>query len=119
MPPAHMHSHRTGSPPIAVAHTSRNNGGGHLNHSFFWRVLGNPSSTNGPSGALKGAVDADFGSLDALKNKFNSVAASRFGSGWAWVVLKSDGHLAVTSTPNQDNPLVSFAKRSCSDMVIA
>lgn len=84
----------------------RNNGGGHLNHSFFWQILTNPSNTAGPSGELKGAIDSAFGSLDELKSKFNAAAAGRFGSGWAWVVIKSDGKLAVTSTPNQDNPLV-------------
>lgn len=84
----------------------RNNGGGHYNHSFFWKVLGAPGSNNGPSADLKAAIDESFGSLDELKTKFNGAAAGRFGSGWAWVVLK-DNKLVVTDTPNQDNPLMS------------
>lgn len=69
-------------------------------------MLTNPSNTNGPSGDLKAAIDSAFGSLDELKSKFNAAAAGRFGSGWAWVIVKDDGRLAITSTPNQDNPLV-------------
>lgn len=91
---------------FAVAGACRNNGGGHLNHSFFWQVMGKSSDNNGPSSDLKGAIDSAFGSLDELKTKFNAAAAGRFGSGWAWLVVKPDGDLAVTSTPNQDNPLV-------------
>ena len=69
-----------------------------------------PSNTNGPSTELKAAIDTNFGSLDELKTKFNAAAASRFGSGWAWLGVRPDGSLGVTSTPNQDNPLqVSFS----------
>jgi Fe-Mn family superoxide dismutase len=73
---------------------------------FFWKVMTNPSNTNGPSSTLSEAIDSSFGSLDELKNKFNAAAAGRFGSGWAWVVVK-DGKLDITSTPNQDNPLMA------------
>lgn len=86
----------------------RNNGGGHWNHSFFWTIL----SANGggqPSGDLAAAIDSAFGSLDGLKEKFNAAGGSRFGSGWAWLIVK-DGQLEVTSTPNQDNPLMDVAE---------
>jgi len=86
----------------------RNNGGGHWNHSFFWKVMTNPSNTNGPSSDVKSAIESSFGSVDELKTKFNAAAAARFGSGWAWLAVK-DGKLIVTSTPNQDNPLMSVA----------
>lgn len=95
--------------PKDVATVVRNNGGGHWNHSFFWQVMTAPSNTNGPSAALKSAIDASFGSLDTMKEKFNAAAAGRFGSGWAWLGVKSDGSLAITSTPNQDNPLQQVA----------
>lgn len=91
--------------PSGVAGAVRNSGGGHYNHTFFWNVMTNPSNTNGPSADLKEAIDSSFGSLDELKTKFNAAAASRFGSGWAWLNV-SDGKLAITSTPNQDNPLM-------------
>jgi Fe-Mn family superoxide dismutase len=81
----------------------RNNGGGHVNHTMFWEIMG-PNGGQ-PSGALQAAIERDFGSLDALKDAVNKAGAGRFGSGWAWVVLK-DGKLSVTSTPNQDNPLM-------------
>jgi len=66
----------------------------------------NPSSTGGPSGSLKEAIDSTFGSVDAMKEKFNAAAAGRFGSGWSWLVVDSQGNLQITSTPNQDNPLM-------------
>ncbi|MCH2154739.1 MAG: superoxide dismutase [Opitutales bacterium] len=82
----------------------RNNAGGHANHSFFWTILsGNGGS---PVGALATAIDTTFGSLDAFKEQFANAGATRFGSGWAWLVKKADGSLAVTSTPNQDSPLM-------------
>jgi Fe-Mn family superoxide dismutase len=81
----------------------RNNGGGHVNHTMFWEIMG--PNGGAPSGALAAAIDRDFGGLDALKDAVNKAGAGRFGSGWAWVVLK-DGKLSVTSTPNQDNPLM-------------
>jgi Fe-Mn family superoxide dismutase len=85
----------------------RNNGGGHWNHSFFWELL----SPNGgkPEGKLAEAINSSFGSLDALIEKVNGAGATRFGSGWAWVIVK-DGKLEVTSTPNQDNPLMDLAE---------
>ncbi|MBN8669187.1 MAG: superoxide dismutase [Flavipsychrobacter sp.] len=89
--------------PAAV----RNNGGGHWNHSLFWEILG-PSGSQ-PSGALADAINAAFGSLDALKEKMNTAGTTRFGSGWAWLIVK-DGKLDVCSTPNQDNPLMDIAE---------
>lgn len=91
--------------PADITTPVRNHGGGHANHSFFWKVLGKSSDNNGPSDALKAAIDSAFGSLDEVKSKFNAAAAGRFGSGWAWLGLKDDGSLSITSTPNQDNPL--------------
>lgn len=89
--------------PAAV----RNNGGGHYNHSMFWTVMG-PNKGGAPSGALVDAINSAFGSFDKFKELFNSAAATRFGSGWAWLVV-SNGKLAVSSTPNQDNPLMDLA----------
>ncbi len=85
----------------------RNNGGGHYNHSLFWTVLGPGSGS--PSGKLAEAIKSTFGSLDGLKEKINDAGAKRFGSGWAWLMVK-DGKLAVSSTPNQDNPLMDVAE---------
>jgi Fe-Mn family superoxide dismutase len=87
--------------PESIRTAVRNNGGGHVNHTFFWEILG-PAGGDGPTGDLAAAIDA-FGGLDALKDAVNKAGAGRFGSGWAWVVVK-DGKLAVTSTANQDNP---------------
>lgn len=83
----------------------RNNGGGHVNHSLFWKWMA-PSAEKGagPSDKLAGAIQSSFTSMDAFKKAFSEAAAKRFGSGWAWLIVKSDGKLAVTSTPNQDNP---------------
>jgi Fe-Mn family superoxide dismutase len=83
----------------------RNNGGGHYNHSLFWTIMG-PGKGGAPTGALAAAIDAAFGSFDAFKTEFAKAGATRFGSGWAWLIQKPDGSLAVTSTPNQDNPLM-------------
>jgi Fe-Mn family superoxide dismutase len=83
----------------------RNNGGGHVNHTMFWEIMG-PGGGGGPTGEFSAAVNKAFGSFDALKDAVNKAGAGRFGSGWAWVVLGSDGNLSVTSTPNQDNPLM-------------
>ena len=80
----------------------RNNGGGHANHSLFWKTM-SPDGGGSPSGALAGAINDAFGSVDAFKEEFGNAAASRFGSGWAWLVV-SDGDLKVYSTPNQDSP---------------
>mgnify|MGYP001170211629 CR=1 FL=1 len=86
----------------------RNNGGGHYNHSLFWKLL-TPKSAGKPSGELAAAIDKKFGSFDKFKEEFNNAAATRFGSGWAWLVVTEDGELKVTSTPNQDNPLMDVA----------
>jgi len=84
----------------------RNSGGGHWNHSFFWKTMATPGSTNGPSVELKTAIDSCFGSLEAMQAQFNKAAAGRFGSGWAWLGVGAAGRLIVTSTANQDNPLM-------------
>ena len=86
----------------------RNNGGGHWNHSFFWTIIG-PNQGGTPSGALAEAINTTFGSFEALQEKFNAAGATRFGSGWAWLIVK-DGKLEVSSTPNQDNPLMEVAE---------
>ncbi|UJF14895.1 superoxide dismutase [Jeotgalibaca sp. MA1X17-3] len=93
------------SVPEDIRTAFRNNGGGHANHSLFWTIL----SLNGggePTGAVKDAIDEAFGSFNDFKEKFSAAATGRFGSGWAWLVL-SDGKLEVTSTPNQDSPLMN------------
>lgn len=82
----------------------RNNGGGHANHSLFWQVIA-PGGSSAPSGELAAAIDADLGGFDAFKDAFSSAAATRFGSGWAWLVVNG-GKLAVGSTANQDSPLM-------------
>jgi Fe-Mn family superoxide dismutase len=89
--------------PTAV----RNNGGGHYNHSLFWRVMG-PNKGGEPKGELADAITSDFGSFEEFKSKFSNAAATRFGSGWAWLVV-SNGKLVITSTPNQDNPLMDVS----------
>jgi Fe-Mn family superoxide dismutase len=86
----------------------RNNGGGHWNHSFFWEILG-PNAGGQPTGKLADAINQAFGSFDAMKEKVNAAGATRFGSGWAWLMVK-DGKLEATSTPNQDNPLMDVAE---------
>jgi Fe-Mn family superoxide dismutase len=86
----------------------RNNGGGHWNHSFFWEILG-PKGGGKPSGKLGDAINEAFGSFEAFQEKFNAAGTTRFGSGWAWLIVK-DGKLEVTSTPNQDNPLMDVAE---------
>jgi len=91
--------------PDAIKTAVRNNGGGHANHSAFWKLLTPASQSGAPSGALLSAIDGSFGNLAGLKEKFNNAAATRFGSGWAWL-LKSGDKLEVTSTPNQDSPLM-------------
>ena len=82
----------------------RNNGGGHSNHSLFWTVL-SPNGGGTPSGDLGDAINSTFGSFDAFKEQFSKAAATRFGSGWAWLSVNSDGGLVVESTANQDSPL--------------
>lgn len=89
--------------PEEIRGAVRNNGGGHYNHSLFWTILG--PGGGAPSGDLAAAIDSAFGSLDGFKEQFAAAAATRFGSGWAWLCVK-DGALAICSTPNQDNPLM-------------
>lgn len=92
----------------SISPAVRNNGGGHWNHTFFWESLA-PVAGGQPSGKLAGAIDEAFGSFDGFKEKFNTAGATRFGSGWAWLIVK-DGKLDVSSTPNQDNPLMDVAE---------
>ena len=92
------------SVPEDIRGAVRNNGGGHANHSFFWTIMG-PGKGGEPSGALAEAINATFGSLDNLKEEFNKAGMTRFGSGWAWLSV-SDGKLVVSSTPNQDSPVM-------------
>ena len=97
-----------GLPAVAdesVRTALRNHGGGHWNHTFFWETLAPAADSGAPSEKLAAAINEAFGSMDDFKKAFNEAAAKRFGSGWAWLVLK-DGKLKITSTPNQDNPLM-------------
>ena len=89
--------------PEAVQGAVRNQGGGHANHSLFWSIL-SPNGGGEPTGALAAKINETFGSFDAFKEEFNKAAATRFGSGWAWLTAKSDGSLIVMSTANQDSP---------------
>lgn len=91
--------------PEAVKGGVRNNGGGHANHSLFWSVM-SPDGGGAPSGDLGAAMDSTFGSFDEFKSAFSTAAGTRFGSGWAWLVVKADGSLAVYSTANQDSPFM-------------
>ena len=86
----------------------RNNGGGFYNHSLFWSVL-SPNGGGEPKGKVAEAIQESFGSFDAFKDTFNNAAATRFGSGWAWLIVDENKKLKVTSTPNQDNPLMDVA----------
>ncbi|MCU0751005.1 MAG: superoxide dismutase, partial [Akkermansiaceae bacterium] len=87
----------------------RNHGGGHWNHTFFWETLAPAAKSGQPSEALAVAIQSAFGSMDNFKKAFGEAATKRFGSGWAWLIVK-DGKLAITSTPNQDNPLMDVAE---------
>ena len=89
----------------------RNNGGGHYNHSLFWTVL-SPTGGGTPGGELLAAIDKKFGSFDAFKTEFANAAATRFGSGWAWLSVDGSGELFVSSTPNQDNPAMDVAEKN-------
>lgn len=95
-----------GSIPETIRAMVRNNGGGHWNHSMFWLLMAPKGECGAPSTELAAAIDRAFGSMDAFKKSFADAGMKRFGSGWAWLVVKSDGSLAITSTPNQDNPLM-------------
>jgi Fe-Mn family superoxide dismutase len=87
----------------------RNNGGGHYNHELFWKCM-KPNGGGNPSGTLLAAIESNFGSFDAFKSQFNDTAKSRFGSGWAWLVVTADKKLKIGSTPNQDNPLMDVSE---------
>ena len=93
------------SAPTAV----RNNGGGHFNHSLFWTIL-SPNGGGEPSGELAEAINSKFGSFATFKEEFDKAAATRFGSGWAWLTVDGSGQLQVSSTPNQDNPVMDVAE---------
>ncbi len=93
------------SVPEGIRGAVRNHGGGHANHSFFWNIL-SPSGGGEPNGSVAEAINAAFGGLENMKSEFAAAGANRFGSGWAWLVAKADKSLAVTSTPNQDSPLM-------------
>lgn len=93
------------SVPEAIRTAVRNNGGGHANHSLFWEIL-SPNGGGAPTGEIAEAIDKTFGSFDKFKEEFAAAAATRFGSGWAWLVVKKSGELAVYSTPNQDSPIM-------------
>jgi Fe-Mn family superoxide dismutase len=91
----------------SISPAVRNNGGGHWNHTFFWESLA-PNAGGAPTGKLAEAINEAFGSFDAFKEKFAAAGMTRFGSGWAWLI-EQDGKLVITSTPNQDNPLMDVA----------
>ena len=93
------------SVPDNIKMAVRNNGGGHLNHSLFWKVIG-PNGGGSPSGELNKKIEETFGSFDELKSAFNAAATTRFGSGWAWLAVTGNGELVVESTPNQDSPVM-------------
>jgi Fe-Mn family superoxide dismutase len=91
--------------PEDIRGAVRNNGGGHANHSFFWKIMG-PNAGGAPSGKLGDDITSVFGSFDAFKEKFADAGVKRFGSGWAWLIKNKSGKLEITSTPNQDSPLM-------------
>jgi Fe-Mn family superoxide dismutase len=86
----------------------RNNGGGHYNHDLFWKLMAPEGQRGKPSGALEAAIAASFGSVDEMRKRFDQAALGRFGSGWAWLIVTPEKKLAITSTPNQDNPLMDL-----------
>ena len=97
---------RAGTLPAAI----RNNAGGHWNHTFFWETMAPVGKVGAISPALASAIDAQFGSMDKFKAAFKAAGTARFGSGWVWLIVGEDGKLAITSTPNQDNPLMDVAE---------
>nr|WP_154960401.1 superoxide dismutase [Paenibacillus xylanexedens] len=92
------------SVPENIRTAVRNNGGGHANHSLFWEIIG-PNGGGAPTGDIAAAIDSELGGFDKFKEDFAKAATTRFGSGWAWLVVGKDGKLSITSTPNQDSPL--------------
>ncbi len=90
--------------PEDIRGAVRNNGGGHINHSMFWTIMG-PNAGGDPKGALSDAIKSTFGDVETFKTQFNDAGVKQFGSGWAWLVFTADGKLQITSTPNQDNPM--------------
>jgi Fe-Mn family superoxide dismutase len=95
--------------PEVIRTAVRNNAGGHANHSFFWLILG-PNAGGSPKGKLADAIASTFGSFDQFKEKFQAAGVGRFGSGWAWLVINKAGALEISSTPNQDSPIMSGLK---------
>jgi len=108
------------SVPDSIRTAVRNNGGGHWNHSQFWTAMAPAGGGGGgaPSGALAQAIDAAFGSFDGFKEQFAARAAGQFGSGWAWLCAKGDGSVAVCSTANQDNPLMTGVVEPCGHPIL-
>ena len=98
--------HNVSKHPVAV----RNNGGGHYNHTLFWQLL-SPTGGGSPTGTLATAIAEKFGTFEAFKEEFAKAATTRFGSGWAWLIVNAEGKLDLTSTPNQDNPLMDVAEK--------
>tara|TARA_B100000925_G_scaffold291711_1_gene280919 strand:+ start:701 stop:1306 length:606 start_codon:yes stop_codon:yes gene_type:complete len=92
--------------PENIKGAVRNNGGGHFNHSLFWSILSPKNESSEPSVDLNKAINDSLGSMESLKEEFSNAAATRFGSGWAWLIKEDDGSLSISSTPNQDNPLM-------------
>ena len=103
--------------PENIRGAVRNNGGGHANHSFFWETI-SPNAGGAPEGALASAIEAELGGFEAFKTAFANAGATRFGSGWAWLVLQADGSLVVTSTPNQDSPLMTAEAEAAGTPII-
>src|SRR5881409_3510841 len=95
--------------PADIRGVVRNNGGGHANHSLFWKLMA-PKAGGPPGGKLADEIKTSFGSLEAFKEKFEAAGMGRFGSGWAWLIVNKAGNLEVVSTPNQDNPLMEGNK---------
>jgi len=95
--------------PESIRTVVRNNAGGHSNHTFFWKIMA-PNAGGKPKGKLAEAIDSTFGGFDQFKEKFQAAAVGRFGSGWGWLVVGKDGKLAITSTPNQDSPIMEGLK---------
>lgn len=98
---------KAGTFPVTV----RNNAGGHWNHTFFWKIMAPEAKAGSPSPELSKAITSSFGSMDKFKQSFKEAGTKRFGSGWVWLIVDNSGKLAITSTPNQDNPLMDVAEQ--------